>query len=162
MHFKSWCSDRILIRPNFEKWKPDRSDLISKTGTGSHQIIRIRPDPDPYPCWTQKNRRKKMASSRRSTEILFWFDKLTYILSSWFSDSRCFNLKSLNLANYQNSIGTSRHKSRDEDPDPVIFRLPDPILFSLHPDPDHDSTCDNGYIIFILAQNIYQDQQIQP
>ena len=54
------------------------------------------------------------------------------------------------------------HKSRDEDPDPVIFRLPDPILFSLHPDPDHDSTCDNGYIIFILEQNIYQDQQIQP
>ena len=35
-------------------------------------------------------------------------------------------------------------KSRDEDPDPVIFGPPDPdpVLFSTDPDP----TCNNGFI----------------
>ena len=31
---------------------------------------------------------------------------------------------------------------RDEDPDPVIFGPPDPVLFSTDPDP----TCNNGII----------------
>jgi len=28
--------------------------------------------------------------------------------------------------------------------DPLIFGTPDPVLFSLDPDPDPDSTCNNG------------------
>ena len=33
---------------------------------------------------------------------------------------------------------------RDENPDPVIFGLPDPVLFSIDPDPD--TTCNKIYI----------------
>ena len=33
--------------------------------------------------------------------------------------------------------------ARDEDPDPFIFGPPDPVLFSLDPDP----TCSNGFMI---------------
>ena len=32
--------------------------------------------------------------------------------------------------------------AKDEDPDPVIFAPPDPVLFSTDPDP----TCNNGFI----------------
>ena len=43
--------------------------------------------------------------------------------------------------------------TRDEDPDPVIFGSPDPVLFS---------TCNNGFIKYIyLEQNINQKKQIQ-
>ena len=39
-----------------------------------------------------------------------------------------------------------REKSRDEDPDPLIFGTsdPDPVFFSLDSDPD--PTCNNGFI----------------
>ena len=37
-------------------------------------------------------------------------------------------------------------ETRDEDPDPVIFGTPDPVLFSTDPDPDPDPTCNNGFI----------------
>ena len=50
--------------------------------------------------------------------------------------------------------------TRDEDPDPLIFGLPEPLLFSTDPDPD--PTCNNGYIkLFSLEQNINQNHQIQ-
>ena len=38
-------------------------------------------------------------------------------------------------------------KTRDEDPDPVIFGPPDPVLFSTDPDP----TCNNGVIKLFLS-----------
>ena len=38
---------------------------------------------------------------------------------------------------------------RDEDPDPVIFGPPDPVLFST--DPDSDPTCNNGFIKLFLS-----------
>ena len=37
--------------------------------------------------------------------------------------------------------------SRDEDTDPGIFGLPDPVLFSTDPDP----TCNNGFIKLFLS-----------
>ena len=37
--------------------------------------------------------------------------------------------------------------SRDEDPDPVIFGPPDPVLFSTDPDP----TFKNGFIELFLS-----------
>ena len=50
---------------------------------------------------------------------------------------------------------------RDEKPDPLIFGLPVPVLFSSDPYPD--PTCNNGYILnyFYLEQEIAQNQQIQ-
>ena len=35
------------------------------------------------------------------------------------------------------SLSVSDTSPRDEDPDPLIFGLPDPILFSSDPVPDH-------------------------
>ena len=37
-------------------------------------------------------------------------------------------------------------KIRDEDPDPLIFGLPDPDPLLFLTDPDPDLTCNNGYI----------------
>ena len=39
---------------------------------------------------------------------------------------------------------TFKQKSKDEDPDPVFFGPPDPVLFSTDPDPD--PTCNNGFM----------------
>ena len=48
--------------------------------------------------------------------------------------------------------------SREEDPDPFIFGLPDLGLLLFPSDPNADPTCNNGYI---KLQNINQNPQIQ-
>ena len=40
---------------------------------------------------------------------------------------------------------------RDEDPDPLIFGHPDPVLFSTDPDPVPDLTCYIGFIKLFLS-----------
>ena len=46
-------------------------------------------------------------------------------------------------------ISSTPGLARDEDPDPVIFGPPDPVLFSTDPDPD--PTCNNGFIKLFLS-----------
>ena len=43
---------------------------------------------------------------------------------------------------------------RNEDPDPVIFGLPDPVLFSFDPDP----TCNNGFIKLFSSGSTYKPE----
>ena len=47
----------------------------------------------------------------------------------------------------RNFTGSGPKKSKDEDPDPVIFGPPDPVLFTTDPDP----TCNNGFIKLVLS-----------
>ena len=42
--------------------------------------------------------------------------------------------------------------------DPVIFGLPDPILFSTDPDPDPDHTYNNGFIKLFLYLTKYKSE----
>ena len=46
------------------------------------------------------------------------------------------------------------HVPRDEDPNPVIFGPPDPVLFSTDPDP----TCNNGFIKLFLSWTKYKSE----
>ena len=44
---------------------------------------------------------------------------------------------------------STKSRDEDEDPDPLIFGHPDPVLFSTDQDPD--PTCNNGFIKLFLS-----------